>query len=83
MNEKRKSKYIFIYVIPYIHSPVMGLFLNMSMVTMITFPGRSLIIKKINWVEEARKFSFSAMLSPNIPGLATLLNKTFPFLTAE
>ena len=37
--------------IPYIHSPVTGCFLPISMATMTTFPGRILIIKKINWVE--------------------------------
>ena len=39
------------HVIPYIHSPVMGLLPHISMATMATFPGTSLIIKKINWVE--------------------------------
>ena len=33
-------------------------------------PGTSLIIKKINKVELTIKFSFGAMPSPNIPGLA-------------
>ena len=46
----------------------MGLFLHISMATMTTFPGTSFIIKKINWVELGRKFSFDAMPSPNIPG---------------
>ena len=44
--------------------------------------GTSLIIKKVNWVEEARKFSFGAMPSPSIPGLA-VLTKTFPSPNAE
>ena len=61
----------------------MGLFLHISMATMTTFPGTSLIIKKINWVDEARKPSFGTMASPNIPGLAVMLNKTFPSPAAE
>ena len=72
-----------LHVIPYIHSPVMGLFPQMSMATMIKFPGTSLVIKNINWVEYARKFSFGAMASPNISGFAILLNKTFPYTIAE
>ena len=54
-TNKQKTKYIkdnkCFHVIPYIHSPVMGLFPHISMATMTTFPGTSLIIKKINWVE--------------------------------
>ena len=45
--------------------------------------GTSLIVKKKNWVEQARKISFGTMSSPNLPGLTFLLNKTFPFPTAE
>ena len=48
-----------------------------------TFPGTTLISKKINWVEQARKPPFSTMPSPNIPGLAIVLNKTFPSPTVE
>ena len=43
-------KYTCFHVIPYIHSPVMGLFPHISMATMTTFPGTSLIVKKTNWV---------------------------------
>ena len=53
------------HVIAYIHSPVMGLFPNMSMVTMTTFPGTSLIIKKINWVEEANYCAKQDVPFPN------------------
>ena len=67
------------HLIPYIHSPVMRL----SIATMTTFLGTSFIFRKTNWVEEARKISFSAMPSPNIPGLTFLLNKTFPSPTVE
>ena len=61
----------------------MGLFLYISMVTMITFPGTTLIVKKPKWVEKARKLSFGAMPSSNIPGLTFLLNKTVPSPTAQ
>ena len=64
------------HVIPYI-------FPHLSMATMTTFPGTSLIIKEINWVEKARKTSFGTMPSPNIPGSAIVLKKTFPSPTAE
>ena len=43
----------------------MVLFPNISMATMTTFPGTSLIIKKINWIEQMRKISFDTMSSPN------------------
>ena len=36
-------KYTWFHVIPYMDSSVMGLFLHISMVTMTTFPGGSLI----------------------------------------
>ena len=39
------------HVIPYIRSPVMGVYPHISVATMTTFPGTSLIIKKINWVD--------------------------------
>ena len=61
----------------------MGLFPYISMTTVTTFPGTSLIIKKINWVEKVEKFCFGAMPSPNIPGLAIVLKKTFQSPTAE
>ena len=61
----------------------MGLFLHISISTMTTFPGTSLIIKKINWVEQVRRFSFGAMTSPNIPGWEIALNKTFTFPLAK
>ena len=61
----------------------MGLFLHISMSTMAMFPVISLFIKNINWVEKVRKISFGAMLSPNIPGLAIVLKKTFPSPIAE
>ena len=63
--------------------PRVGGFPHISMSTMTTFPGTSLIIKKINWVESERKFSIDAMSSPNIPGLAIVLSKTFPSLIPE
>ena len=44
-------KYACFHVIPYIHSPVMGLFLHVSMAAMTTSPGTSLIVEKTNWVE--------------------------------
>ena len=34
------------HVIPYIHSPVIGLFPHISMATMTMFPGASLIISE-------------------------------------
>ena len=71
------------HVNPYIHYPVMGLFPHISMVTMTTFLGTSLTVKKTNWVEEARKISFGAMPSPDIPGLTFLLNKAFRSPAAE
>ena len=40
------------HVILYIHSPVMGLFPHISVATMTTFPGTSLITQKINWGEK-------------------------------
>ena len=53
--QKFKNIYIkanaYFHVIPYFHSPMLQLFPHMSMLTMTTFPGTSLIIKKINWVE--------------------------------
>ena len=61
----------------------MELFLHISMAIMTTFPGTILIIRKINLVEQLRKLSFGDMHSPNISGLAIVLNKTFPSLTAE
>ena len=36
---------------------IMELFPHISMVTMTTFAGTSLIIKKTNWVEQARKIN--------------------------
>ena len=39
-------KYTCFCLIPYIHSPVMGLFLRISMTIMARFPGPSLITKK-------------------------------------
>ena len=49
----------------------MGPFSHMSMATMTTFPGTSLIIEKIkiNWVEQERKFSLDAMLNYAKQGL--------------
>ena len=44
-------KYTCFHVIPYIHSPMMGLFPHISMATMTTFPVTSLIVEKTNWVE--------------------------------
>ena len=44
-------KYTCFHVIPYIHSPVMGLFPYISLATMTMFPGTSLVVKKTNWVE--------------------------------
>ena len=76
-------KYTCFHVIPYIHSPLMCFFPHISMATMTTFPCTSLIVKKTNWVEQARKICLGAMPSPNIAGLAFLLNKTFPPPTAE
>ena len=52
----------------------MVLFPHISMATMTTFPGTNLIVKKTNWVEYARKISFGAMPSPNIPGLTFLFS---------
>ena len=43
-------------VIPCIHSPVIGLFLHISLATMTTFPCTSLIIKKMNWTEQTKNF---------------------------
>ena len=60
----------------------MGLFPHISKATVTTFPGTNLL-KKVNWVEEVRKTSFGAIPSPNIPGLAIVLNKTFPSPSAE
>ena len=57
----------------------MGLFPHVSMATITTFPGTSLIVEKTNWVELARKITFGTMPSPNIPGVTFPLNKTFPF----
>ena len=42
----------------------MGLFPHKSMATMTAFPGTNLIIKKINWIEKARKYSFGAPCLP-------------------
>ena len=58
------------HLILYIYSPLEQLFPRILMVTMTTFSGSSLVIKKINWVVETRKVFFSAMTRPNIPGLA-------------
>ena len=58
------------HLILYIYSPLEQLFPRILMVTMTTFSGSSLVIKKINWVVETRKVFFSDMPSPNIPGLA-------------
>ena len=44
-------KYTCFHLIPYIHSPVIGLFPHRSMATMTTFPGTSPNVKKTNWVE--------------------------------
>ena len=41
----------------------MRFFPHISMATMTTCPGASLITKKTSWVEYARKFSFGAMSS--------------------
>ena len=59
----------------------MQFFPHISIAT--TFLGTSLIIEKKNCIEYARKCSFCAVTSPNIPGLAIVLCKTFPFLRAE
>ena len=40
----------------------MGLFPYLSVGTMTTFPSTSLIIKKVNWAGQARKFSFALCL---------------------
>ena len=50
-NNNRKKSNGDIHVIPYIHSPVMGLFPQILMVTMTMFPGTSLIIKETNCVK--------------------------------
>ena len=47
-------KYTCFHVIPYMHFTVMGLFLQISMGTMITFPDWSLIINNTNWLEQAQ-----------------------------
>ena len=48
-------KIVCVNLIPYIHSHK-GLFSYMSMATITTFPGTSLIPETGNWVEQARKF---------------------------
>ena len=47
------------------------------------FQGTTLVIQKINWVEQARKVFCGAMTNSNIPGLVILLNKMFSSPTAE
>ena len=60
-----KVKTVCVHVIPYIHSHK-GLFPYISMATITTFPGTSLIPMEtgLNWREI---FSFGAMPGPNIP----------------
>ena len=63
-----KIKTVCVHVIPYIHSHK-GLSPYISMATITTFPGTSLIPMEtgLNWREI---FSFGVMPSPNIPDLA-------------
>ena len=66
-TSKKKTKnvktYACFHIIPYIHSPMMALFPHILMATMTTFPGTSLITKKINLIEYARKVSFGTQTS--------------------
>ena len=51
----------------------MELFPYILMTTMTMFPSTNFIIKNINWIEYARKFSFDAMAMPYILGLVIAL----------
>ena len=63
-----KIKIVCFHVILYIHSHK-GLFPNISMATITTFPGTSLIPMETG-LNRQEIFSFSTMPSPNIPDLA-------------
>ena len=52
----------FFQVIPYIHSPMMGLFPQISNATMTMFLGGSLV-KKINWTRYHADEEFSRLLN--------------------
>ena len=54
-------------VIPCIHSPVIGLFLHISLATMTTFPCTSDIIKKINWIVNRQKIFLWCYAYPKLP----------------
>ena len=53
----------------------MELFPHILMTTMTMFLSTNLIIKNINWIEYARKFSFDAMARPYILGLVIAITK--------
>ena len=68
-----KVKIVCVHVIPYIHSPK-GLFPYISMATITTFPGASLISMETG-LNRRESFSFGAMPSPNIPDLVKASQK--------
>ena len=62
-----------------LHSRVTVFIPDISVATTVTFADTILTMKKTNWVELVRKFSFGAITSPKIQGSTFLLNKTFPY----